>query len=361
MPDIFGLGPLDYRHLQDMHEAGPQVLEGYLNQQAQGALRRRHSFEALQRFANAEAEPIGYMTDNLQAIQAMVEETLYTDFRLDDFVPIITNIPEGAKTYSYRVMDRVGQGRFIDNDGSNAPSANVSLTAVPYTLEYAGIVPEWTIEDVRSALFGGVALDNETVMAATTGSMDHIELVGLKGDSPRGFKGLVNQLTTGSNGVNRSEAAATIDSMTGDEIVEFLQAEVTTLITSSAEVFGRSIRSGLSIYLPLEQGAIVANKRLTDIERTAWEYFAEHNLWYSYTGERPALKLVSELKGGGRNGSDRMIVGLKNDRVMEMAMPIPPRVIGMYDRGYTISAPMEYKISGLNLKRPTGVRYIDGI
>ena len=362
MPDIFGREAISYRHMRDIHAQGPEVLEQYLNSRAQGPFGRRHDFAALngQRMDNAEAQPIGYMTDNLQAVQSVVEEVLYTDFRLDGFIPIITNIPEGAKTYSYRVLDRVGRGRFIDNDGSNAPSANTSLVNVAYPLEYAGIVPEWTREDVRAAMFGGIALDNETVVAATTGAMNHIELVGLSGDAERGLKGLINQ-STGTRGVSRTDATAAIDSMTGDEIVEFLQGEVTEIITTSAEVFGRSIRSGLSIYLPLEQGAIVVNKRLTDIEKTAWEYFAEHNLWFTYTGERPMLNLVAELDGAGAGGNDRMIVALKNERVMEMAMPISPRAIGMYDRGYTFCAPMEYKISGLNIKRPTGVRYIDGV
>ena len=364
MPDIFGREALSYRHMQAMHSRAPTILESFLEQRAQAHQGRRHDFAALStpRFDHADAQPIGYLTDNLQAIMSVVEEVLYTDFRLDGFIPIFTTVPEGAKTYSYRVLDHVGRGRFIDNDGANAPSANTSLSLVPYTLEYAGIVPEWTVEDVRAAMFGGIALDTETVQAATTGAMDHIEMVGLMGDAERGLKGLVNQRTTGANSVSRIDADKTIAEMTGDEIVEFLQKEVTTLITSSAEVFGRSIRTGLCIYLPLEQGSVVNNKRLTDIEKTAWEYFAEHNLWFTYTGQRPMLKLVAELTGAGSGtDKDRMIVGLRHERVMEMAMPISPRLLGLYDRGYTLIAPMEYKISGLNLKRPAGVRYIDGI
>ena len=363
MPDIFGREPLGYRHLRDMHEGGPEVLKSYLkNQESTPGGLGSHEFNALnaRRLENAQAQPIGYMTDNLQSIQAMVEEILYTDFRLDGYVPIITNVPEGAKTYSYRVLDRVGQGRFIDNDGTNAPSANVSLKTVAYTLEYAGIVPEWTRRDVQHAMFGGVALDNETVRSATIGAMDHIEEVGLTGDSERGLMGLINQ-ATGTGKVPRTDATETIDSMTGDQIVEFLQGEVTKIITSSAEVFGRSIRSGLCIYLPLEHGATVNDKRLTDIDKTAWEYFAEHNLWFTYTGERPMLKLVAELDGAGASNADRMIVALKNERIMEMAMPMSPRIIGMYDWGYSLTAPMEYAISGLNLKRPAGVRYVDGV
>ena len=365
MPDIFGHEALGYSHMRDMHALAPEVLEAYLTQQAQASRGRRHDFNALngeQRVNMAEAEPIGYMTDNLQTVQAFVEEVLYTDYRLDEFLPIITNVPEGAVTYSYRVLDRVGRGRFIDNDGSMAPSANASLTNIPYSLEYAGIVPEWTREDIRRAMHGGVALDTETVRAATTGAMDHIEQVGLEGDSARGLKGLVKLPITGAGRIAHETLAAELSTLDGDGVVAELQKQVTKLITDTSEVLGRSIRSGLCIYLPLEQADLVLNKRLTDIDKTAWEYFQVHNLWYAYTGELPQLKMVAELDGAGStSGNNRMIVALKNERVMEMAMPISPRVIGMYDKGYTVCAPMEYKVSGLNVKRPEGIRYVDGV
>ena len=85
------------------------------------------------------------------------------------------------------------------------------------------------------------------------------------------------------------------------------------------------------------------------------------NPWYAFTGQDPMVKSVIELDGAGASSTDRMIVAVNDRRVMEMAVPIMPRVLTTLNQGYEICAPMEYKISGLNVKRPTTIRYTDGI
>jgi hypothetical protein len=171
MPNIFGKEQHQYTHLMDAKEK--KLLDGHNK-----ALARRgrvHDFQALNNPLKAKlndtesaAQALSYVTNNQQAIMAEMEEILYTEFRLPGVLPLKTSgIPEGAKSFSYRVVNRYGKGKFIDNDGKTAPSATVSQGLVPYTLEYAGIVPEWSIEDARAAAFGGLALDTETIEAQT--------------------------------------------------------------------------------------------------------------------------------------------------------------------------------------------------
>ena len=115
MPDIFGREVMDYPQYAYAHEA--KVLDGYLENQKAVYGGHGHDFKALgEKFGvritdfEANAQSAGYVTNNLQAVQAVIEEIMYTDYRLDEFVPILTDIPEGAAAYTYRVMDRTGQG-----------------------------------------------------------------------------------------------------------------------------------------------------------------------------------------------------------------------------------------------------------
>ncbi len=361
MPDIFGREALDYEHLRDMREADSRAFESYL-----AMAEDSHNFDALRTrdayMQNEDAVGVGYLTDNLQAMQALVEDIQYRAFRGDGYVPVVTDIPDNVDSYSYRVFDRVGRGRFIETDGTTAPSANVSLRTVAYTVHQGGIVPKWTRHDLRRAIFGGVPLDSETVEAATVGAMDHIEEVILTGDDARGFKGLLNQPTTGSVSVSRSDSTKEIGDMDADEIIKLIADEIRAFVEDSAEVLGRSVRNGLSIYLPLEQGSHVTETRLGDTLQTAWEYLATHNLWFTYTSEQPTLHLVAELEGAGNSDSDRMIVALNNRQIMEMPVPMTPRVIGIYDNGgFDFTAPIEYIIGPLALKRPVGIRYKDSV
>lgn len=363
MPDIFGNEQRDYKLLAAMDEQG--ILEDHLRHLA--ARGRALNFDALPDHHNpvqiplnddeANAQSLQFVTNNFQAIQALIEEIIYTDFRLDDFFPIVTNIPEGARTYSYRVVNKYGRGKFITNSGRDANTAQVSLQNVPYSLEYGGIIPSWTVEDIRAAAFTGIALDTESVKAGTEGCLDHIEIVGLSGDASRDFTGLVNNADIPS-----SSSAKTIANMTADERVQFIQDNVSALVANTAEVVGRQIREGLTVYLPIAQEALIADTKLADdASKTVWEYVKVNNQWTRRSGQELKLAAVAELASAGAGSTDRALFGFNNDKIMEMAMPIQPRVIKLLETHYGVDAPMEYKISGLNVKRPTAMAYVDSI
>lgn len=371
MPDIFGREFLDYQHLQALQRSG------YLEQAqlAWAQERAGHNFNALSAMGRVHtriedaAQAIGYMTNNLQAVMAQVEEILYTRNRLAEMVPLAMDVPDGAATYSYRVIDRVGLGRFIEYDGTSAPSAMAAQTLVPYRLHYAGIIADWTLEDVRQAMFGGFPLDTETIEAATTGALNHMEMVGFSGDVDRGMRGLINQpvptIDTAPTGnqVRLVSAADRVEDMSADTMLNFLQQITTDIVTNSEEVLGTALMGELCIYMPLNAAATVSQTRLPDTGRTIWEYFQMNNTWASYTGRPPMLKWLKELSDAGTISSgnnNRYIWAVKDRRIMEMAVPIMPRVLSIApEGGYKICAPMEYKISGLNMKRPSTIIYVD--
>lgn len=363
MPDIFGKTQADFRMLDAM--AKRKMLDAHNMQlKARG---RVHNFDALPSSHNpiavplndieANAQAVHFVTNNLQAIQAQIEEQLYTDFRLDSFFPLITNIPEGARTYSYRVINKYGQGKFISNSGRDANNAQVSLQNVPYALEYGGIVPNWNLEDLRAAAFAGIALDTTTVSAGTEGCMDHIESVGLEGDATFGFTGLTNNAD-----IPTTAAAKVISLMTADEMVAFIQSNVSFLIAQTQEVFSRVIRDGMTLYVPIAQETLLGDTKLaTDASKSVWEYASVNNQWTRRTGKPLKMETVAEMAGAGAGATDRCLFGFNNDRVMEMAMPIQPRVIQTINTHYGVDTPMEYKVSGLNVKRPTAMLYVDSI
>jgi len=361
MPNIFGKDAHQYKHLQKIKKAG--MIDAH---NAQLKVRGRiHDFSALGTRivrsiidTEAAAQALSFITNNYQAVMAEVEEILYTDFRLPGTLPLKTSgIPDGAQSYAYKVVNKYGQGKFIDNDGKTANSATVSMGLVPYTLEYGGIIPEWSIEDVRNATFAGLALDTTTINAGTEGCMDHIEEVAFIGDTSRGFTGLTN-----SAEIPFSNSTKTFANMSALELVQFVQNGVVSRVSGTAEVFGRTIRTGLTLYLPIAQADILLNTNYADdASKTVWEYVKVNNTWTNYTGQPLDLQIVSEFSGAGAGSTDRCLFGFNIDRVMEMAIPIMPRVISILPIAYGFEAPMEYKVSGLNVKRGTAMEYIDAI
>ena len=149
---------------------------------------------------------------------------------------------------------------------------------------------------------------------------------------------------------------------TSENIRDVITTAIGAVIEDTMEVFGRTIRSGLTVYLPVAQFNRITSEPIGDnSDKSIWQYVQQHNPWMEYTGMAPMLRAVIELKGAGPSDADRMIVAVNDRRVMEMAVPIMPRILTTINKGYSICAPMEYKMSGLNVKRPNTIRYYDGV
>lgn len=357
MANIFGKTVKDYSYIAKNFDAKMQDAMVKQDRKGKFNLRPVKVNDSVFRDQTPVAQALQFMTNNFEAIQAEQEEILYTMFRLPEYIPIKQNIPEGAQSYAYRVMNRTGRGRFIDRSGKDAPNAGVTQGKVSYNLEYGGIIPEWNLDELRTAIFGGVSLDNEIISSAMDGAMNHIQDVGILGDTEYKLTGLVNMPNVPIE--NSSATWANLDNQT---IINNINSYVTKVIQQTEEVMGRNLRPNLALYLPTTQFGRLTQRLDNGMDSSMWRYISQNNAWTQRTGNPISIRSVLELMGAGASGEDRMLVGFPDEsRIWEMGMPIQPRVIDVQSLGYTVSAPIEYKISGLNVKRPEAMLYVDGI
>ena len=364
MADIFGRQPGDYAHIR--------ALEG----EQKGAGPRRHDFAALGQFQGRrvnmdDAQALGYLTNNLRAVQSVVEETLYTEYRLDKFVPIFTDIPEGAAEFGYNVVDGRGDAGWVDNMGTNAGSATASLRHVAYSLHIFGEWAKWSYEDLRKSAMAGVPLNDHTIKRATQSMMDFMERVGLSGSTekpgPSGaLLGLVNQ-TTGATGdsvrLDTLSNGQRFSAVNGDQMAARIAEQISMMVEDSSEIIGRTLSDGMMVYLPIAQHNLLTTTRLTDSPNlTAWEWVKKNNQWSTIAKKDLELEVVAELKDAAVNGADdRMIIGLKTREIMEFALAIAPRVGSVIDEGFSAKVPLVGKTGGLQVKRGIGLRYVDNV
>lgn len=340
--NIFGKSQEQYKHLSKLKSAG--LYDAHIS-----ALGNKYkdAFEPSQGF--------GYQTNNLQAIQSEVEEVLFLGFRLDKLVPINNAIAEGANSYAYRVKNQYGEANFIDSYGKNAQAASASYDLKSSLILQGGIDAMWSLQEVRSAEFAGIPLASDTIESATVACMNHIEKVGLLGDSEKGFEGLTN-----SSLVPQTTAATTLK--LASDPADYINDFINTIIETTNTIFSTRITQGLTIYLPVEQFNFLATKAYGDNnDKTVMEYLLMSNAWTAQTGNPIQFKVVIELKDAGESVTDRMLIGFNDKKVMEMGNPIMPRVIQLKNEGRFFIAPLEYSISELNFKHPDGCLYVDGV
>lgn len=65
---------------------------------------------------------------SLDHVEQKITEVMYAELRALKLVPTIPGIDPGAKTYTFMVMDRVGQAEPSSERGKDLPRADVFLT-----------------------------------------------------------------------------------------------------------------------------------------------------------------------------------------------------------------------------------------
>jgi len=362
MPNIFGRNPRDLSFIASQCDAmnDSQIMDSLRSSGSR--INWDHDFSRRNFATDAEANTAGFglVTNNGEALQAEIEEILHEQFVLPKFVPINTSIPEGAQTFALRVVNRSGRGTFINKDGSNVKTSSASIGKVVFKIEYAGIEPQWTLQELRECLFQGTPLSSEVLRAGAEGAMQHIQDVGFNGDESVGFTGLLNSPDV-------PVFAGTVpvfDTATEQEIVDFLNNLIAQIgLTSKGLVFDNFGMSDLVIALPMGAfNKITTTKYGSNADRSIAEWFSANNAWTVRTGRQIVFKDLYRLDAAADSGTGRVIVYPNNNRVLEMALPISPRIITTdASSGYVVKAPMEYSMSGTNMKRPTLMIYADGV
>ena len=371
MPDIFGRERGDYQHIRAIDsQMGEQAWErnqdGLVSRYSSYGPVNRHDFQILGR-APQDATAVGFLTNNLLAIQSVADEILYTAYRLPQYVAINSSIPEGAQTYGVRVRDRVGQAERVTAPSYDAPSATVAETIITNRMHYYGLDAIWSLDELREAMFAGVPLDTESVDAAVRGTMETMEAVGLTGGNITGVRGLLNlpyNSGPADDRVTRTAATQTFESMTSIEIRNLINSELSAVIEVSRETIGRNISSGMTVYLPGTQYDLLTTLYIGDnADKTLMRAILEDNPWTHFSGTALSIVRVLELSNEITTSlaSDRMVVALRNTRVAEMGVSINPRVLRILDHGRVVRAQIEAKFSNLFVKRASTIRYTDGI
>ena len=367
MPDLFGREFDDYQHLAALPQ---RIQDQYL---ASGA----HDFNALGS-RRGEAMPdertqvqaagagLSFNLPNSTAVIAMIDEVLYGEARMG-LVPTI-QVPEGARTYTRLVLDQVGEAAFLDPAGGESPAVDVNFKAHDFRLAYGGNHTMYTNQEWREAEFMGLPLVDAKLKAAVMFCLRHYEKVTLNGSAKEGFVGLLN-LETAKEAADRpvrETASQSFEAASGQEIFRLIEDQIIAMIDSTKEVIGGQLRKGLCICLPVKQAGMLKQKLITegDASMTAWKYLMQHSIWSAYSPDPIELRIITELSTAGNSDSSRMIIMLKDERVIEQGMAFMPRLAaagGMIDQGYNWKIPLEYRFGGVNLYRPFGVRYVDGI
>ena len=325
-----------------------------------------------QSFASDTAQSLNFLTDSLTHIDLEAKEQAYAmPNRYTRLFPLKMGIPRGANRVQFTIYDYAGKASVVDNSG-NFPVANVIRKADSTPLLTHGVSLQYTLDELEAAQFQGVMLEDKSVKAATLAMRNYKEDTWIKGDSQLDTewrRGIINQPTTGTNGVETLTALTTAwdassSAPTPLAIAYNIMDAVTHLIENSGEVIGSTLIGDIIVGLPTKQHSLVHTQPISAENPSVKiaDYVKSSNVWSSYyPGGNIVFESIRELKGAGASNADRMVVYLKSEDVLFGGIVIDNERLQVQQTGTMYKIPIRSRISPLYVCTPEGIVYQDGI
>jgi len=123
--------------------------------------------------------------------------TLYIPNQVRAAFPVDSSYPAGADTISYRRIERHRDGskrpRSLSPQADDIPKVKLSAEELLHKVATYPLGISWSIEELERAVFANVPLQSMQLLALDEEAATDFEIVGLLGDTEKGFSGAYNQ------------------------------------------------------------------------------------------------------------------------------------------------------------------------
>lgn len=281
---------------------------------------------------------------DLEAIDKVIYQAPQEELVARQLFNIKTDVPAGAETYGYWVMNRSGAAKIIANGSDDLPLVDVDLTRYhqPIFSLAAGI--RYSVHELRQAQMVGQSADATKAETARRAIAEKENSMIFIGDDKVDLKGVVN--ATGIHVVNETKTFA---NMTSAEIVDSFRKARAKIVTIPG--MRTSTLKLMIAALPYEE----LSRRYSDMDpRTILEVIKGHG-WFS------DILPVYDLAGVGINGTDSYVIMDTATSTCEILLPMD---ITRHEEEYKFpnyTVPFEERCGGALIRRPYGIIRVDGI
>jgi hypothetical protein len=305
-------------------------------------------------FYDAQAA-LGFVVSQTSHIEREVNETVYPDIQYPGLVPVDTSAHPFAKSVTYYSSDKFGAAGWINGNSDDIPLAGSERSKHETAVHMAGIGYGFGLEEINHAQMLGINLQAEDALAARRAYEEMVDRVVLEGDSLKGFDGLfdytgvtVAAATTG----DWTNGSTTEDQMLGDVNDAIQGVHTASNTTAMAD----------TVLLPYARFNLLASTRLGDTQGTVLEFLRRNNIYTATTGRPLEIRGLRKLDTAGTSGGTRMVVYRRSPQVLKVHIPMPHRFLPVWQAGpLRWEVPGIFRLGGLDIRRPSEVRYSDGI
>lgn len=293
---------------------------------------------------------LAFYISQLTAVEARIYDVKYRNIVYQNYVPVDTNIPEWADSFTYFSYDAVTAGKFIGASAKDLPEADINPGIHMAKVYYGGNAYHYNLDELRKSQQMNMPLDTLRAAASFRGFQEHAQRVAFFGDASRGLYGLLNN-------PNVQTVAGAIDwaTATGQEKVFAINAILQQIWTNSAQTHVPNV-----LLLPPSIWINLNSTRMdTGTDTTVLQFLQNNNMSTAITGQPLVIGQLLELETAGAGGTRRIVAYELNDENLTMKMPFAWRSVAPQPEGLTVRVPAEYKFGGVEIRYPGAFAYRD--
>jgi hypothetical protein len=310
---------------------------------------------------DAEQRVFGWFLNQISRIEGEVFETIYPDVRYRELVPIETGGDPWVQSIVYFSTDHAGQARWQHAGAQDVPMVNLVRNQFATTVQMASIGYGYNEEELAIAARLNQNLANDKADAARRAAEEFIDRVAMFGDATVGYTGLINNASvTAGSAANDGTGPSTLwSAKTPDLILRDINAALTGVWTGS---LGAELAD--TILLSLDRWSYIATRRLdtTTSETTILQFIERTNVYTATTGRPLTIRAVYGLETAGAGPSQRMVAYRRDRGVLRFYLPMPFQFAQPWRRGpWYYEVPGGFRVGGVDVRRPSAMRYVDAI
>jgi hypothetical protein len=304
-------------------------------------------------------EALAFLVSQLAYTEQGLFERYYRPTQYDKFLAgcIDYSAGEHAQTIEYEIYDRVGNAQDTDSAADDMPTVDVGYARKSFPVVHATVEYQFTQQELRTTAFLRRPLPERRLAAAMEAYQRKLNAVGLKGNSVKNITGLFNNASV--TAANRPSGQTWSSSNTTAGIVSDVGTGLyQTWLGSAFQTVADTLLVPPSAFQYISTTPFnTANASNV----TILQFLKQNNLCKDLTGRDLTIEPAYDADTAGSGSTGRAIFYKRDPQQLVMHIPMPLRFLAPQLEGVRVRVPGEFRYSGVEVRRPTGAYYMDGV
>lgn len=295
----------------------------------------------------------------LEFVSSRLREVKRPELKWRAFVPVSSEAPPGAETWSYYLWDAVGMAEIVANYANDIRRVATTAKKFSFDIESFALGYDYSVLDIERAAFAGVNYQNRKANAVRKGFEIRWEKVASVGQPGVNMKGLLNNanvpITTAAV-VGGSSVWGTAGKAPNDVLNDLMAAEDAILNTTKGVETPDTIILPLNKFRYIQTTPLFASGASSRPEDTILEVFLKRAQYITGVDWwHPAA--TADAAGTG----PRMVMYKRDPEHVHFEFPMPPRELPAQPDGLAIVINSWARAGGVVFEYPLSAIYVDGI